>query len=70
MLLSKFIISGTELTCPKWRNATKKNVKNHSCTPDINFLGIVSLQHLWGHIIRTSNNFSELFAYTKSKLAC
>lgn len=62
--------SGTKLTCPKWRNPAKKNVKNHSCTPNIDFRAIISLQHLWSHIIRTPNNLSEPFAYTKSKPAC
>ena len=54
----------TELNCPERRDITKKNVKNHSYTPNINLLAIVSLSHLRSHVIRTSNNLSEPFTYT------
>jgi hypothetical protein len=36
-------IPDTKLTCPEWGDTTKKNVQNHSCTPNINLWAIVSL---------------------------
>jgi hypothetical protein len=51
------------ITSPKWRNTAQQDIENDPCTPYINFRSIVPLEHLWSHVIRTSNNFREPLTY-------
>jgi hypothetical protein len=55
---------GTKQTCPEWRDTTKNNVKNHSCTPNINLLAIISLLTPLEPCNKDFQNLGELFTYT------
>ena len=56
-------------TCPKRRDATKKDIEDDSCAPDIDLRSIVSSQHLGCHVIRTSNNLIKLLTcYSLAKV--
>ncbi|CAA6667323.1 unnamed protein product [Spirodela intermedia] len=49
----------TEMTCPKRWHSTKKNVKDHACTPYVNFRSVVSFQDLWRHVVRATHNLKS-----------
>ena len=60
-MIEKFI--GTGITSPKGGHPTQQNIENNSCTPYVNFGPIIPLEHLWSHVIWTTNNFRELLTW-------